>query len=295
MVPSSVALAPSASDVLKHRAMAALNKLPPFSPILHKLMASLAGEDVSFSKLGDLIEKDTVVAGNILHLVNSALYARHGTINSVRHALSILGVDKVRNTVLAMSVSRMLNHANTPAGWSMARFNLHSAAAAILSDQLAQHVPTVYPEGAFVAGLLHDVGRLLIAIGLPTEFGRVLQHYEHSGLSWIECEQVLLGFTHAQLSADALAIWEVPEPIQVAVRDHHAPPSFRPGQPAPLSCVLNAANQYINSIGESILVQQKSDGSGSAWIQSFSLPPETMEKMLADFQAEHKAMAQYFH
>jgi HD-like signal output (HDOD) protein len=275
--------------------MAALSKLPPFSPILNKLMASLAGEDVSFSKLGDLIEKDTVVAGNILHLVNSALYARHGTINSVRHALSILGVDKVRNTVLAMSVSRMLNHANTPAGWSMARFNLHSAAAAILSDQLAQHVPTVYPEGAFVAGLLHDVGRLLIAIGLPAEFGRVLQHYEHSGLSWTECEQELLGFTHAQLSADALAIWEVPEPIQVAVRDHHTPPSFRAGQPAALSCVLNAANQYINSIGESILVQQKSDGSGSTCIQSLGLPPETMEQMLADFQAEHKAMAQYFH
>ena len=77
------------ANKLSERAMGALGKLPPFSPILNKLLASLAGEDVSFAKLGDLIEKDTVVAGNILHLVNSALYARRATITSVRHALAL--------------------------------------------------------------------------------------------------------------------------------------------------------------------------------------------------------------
>ncbi|MGH9594428.1 MAG: HDOD domain-containing protein, partial [Bryobacteraceae bacterium] len=74
MVPEPEIQAASAPAVgaLKRRAMAAQGKLPPFSPILNKLLASLAGEDVSFTKLGDLIEKDTVVAGNVLHLVNSA-------------------------------------------------------------------------------------------------------------------------------------------------------------------------------------------------------------------------------
>ena len=74
------------AEKLSQRAMAALGKLPPFSPILNKLLASLAGEDVSFAKLGDLIEKDTVVAGNIMHLVNSALYARRAS-NAIQTAI----------------------------------------------------------------------------------------------------------------------------------------------------------------------------------------------------------------
>jgi hypothetical protein len=156
------------SNVLKQRALQTLGSLPPFSPILNRLMATLAGDNVSFSKLGDLMEKDTVIAGNLLSMVNSALYARRGTVNSVRHALTLLGIEKVRNAVLGMSLSRMWSKVDAPLSWSMARFDMHSAAVAILSDMLAQKLPVAYPEGAFVAGLLHDLGRLLIAIGQPS-------------------------------------------------------------------------------------------------------------------------------
>src|SRR6478609_2314272 len=180
--PAPVASTPSAK--LSERALGALGKLPPFSPILNKLLASLAGEDVSFAKLGDLIEKDAVVAGNIMHLVNSALYARRATITSVRHALALLGMDKVRNTLLGMSISRMWGQVKTPPAWSMARFNRHSAAVAVLSDQIASRVQADCAEGAFVAGLLHDLGRLLIALGLPDEFARLMKLHEHSEKSW---------------------------------------------------------------------------------------------------------------
>src|SRR5450755_109784 len=221
---------------LSQRAMAALGKLPPFSPILNKLLASLAGEDVSFATLGDLIEKDAVVAGNILHLVNSALYSRRATITSVRHALALLGMDKVRNTLLGMSISRMWSQVKTPPVWSMARFNRHSAAVAILSDQIASRLPAaVYPEGAFVGGLLHDLGRLLIALGLPDEFTRLVKMTEQSGRSWAECELELLGFTHAELSAEALEKSKFPEQVQIGVRDHHRPPAFHAGGTIALS------------------------------------------------------------
>jgi len=279
---------------LKQRALVALTKLPPFSPILNKLLASLAGEDVSFAKIGDLIEKDTVVAGNVLRLVNSALHGRTGNINSVRHALSILGVDKVRNAVLGMSISRMWNQVRTPPGWSMARFNMHSASVAILSDLMAQRLPVLYPEGAFVAGLFHDLGRLLVAMGLPEEFELVLQQYRHTDHAWVDCEQEILGFTHAELSADALAEWRLPEPIQQAARYHHDPEPFEPSGSIPLSRVLDAASRYANSMGDSILTEQKNDASGAAWIESFGLAPEVVERLVADYDAEHKAMAQFF-
>src|SRR5579863_686089 len=196
------------------RALRSLGSLPPFSPILTRLMASLAEEDVSFSALGDLIEKDAVVAANILHLVNSALYARVGTISSVRHAISLLGTTKLRNAVLGMSIARVWNRVRMPATWSMARFNMHSAAVAVLSDLLAQRVPVEYPEGAFVAGLMHDVGRLLIALALPEEYDQIVQMYAKGGCTFTECETQVLGFTHPELSAEAMEFWKLPEQIQ---------------------------------------------------------------------------------
>jgi HD-like signal output (HDOD) protein len=274
---------------LKQKTQRALGTLPPFSPILMRLLATLAEEDVSFGVLGDLIEKDTVVAANILHLVNSALYARRGTINSVRRAVSLLGTNKLRNAVLGMSIARVWNRVSMPPGWSMARFNMHSASVAVLSDLLAQKLPVEYPEGAFVAGLLHDAGRLLIALAVPQEHERVLEVYSKGGSTLTACEQEVLGFSHTELSADAIEFWKLPEEIQLAVRDHHSPPS----QGFPLSRVIDAANQYINSCGESILVRN-TDAADPRVIESLGLEPDKLQALLADFRTENETMASYF-
>lgn len=291
MVPLIPKSAISAALALKHKALRALGDLPPFPAILTRLIASLSGESVSFAKLGDLIEKDAVIAGNLLHLVNSALYARRGTINSVRHALSLLGVDKVRNAVLGMSITRMWSRVTMPASWSMARFNIHSSDTAILSDLLAQRLPVNYPEGAFVAGLLHDVGRMLIARALPAEHDRILAMHE-SGVPYLESELQVLGWTHPELSAEALAFWNLPEPISTAVRNHHVPDVESP-PPMPLSRVLAASNEYVNSIGASIL-PSNCDSVRTDMLESLGVNEDRLVSALAEFQIEHDAMAQFF-
>jgi putative nucleotidyltransferase with HDIG domain len=272
-----------------------LGELPTFSPILNRLLASLANEEISFVKLGDLIEKDPVMAGNLLHLVNSALYARRGSINSVRHALSLLGINKLRNAVLGMSITRMWNQVHTPSSWSMARFNMHSAAVAILADLLAQRLNVIYAEGAFVAGLLHDVGRLLIALGLTEEYGRILQMHESEGKALVICEMEITGITHPELSAKALEIWNLPEPIQNAVRYHHNPasdPSAK-NQEITLSRVLDASNQYVNSLGVSIL-KKCPDTADATLVESLGLSAEQLQAILAEFKTEYDAMSVFF-
>ncbi|MEO7144771.1 MAG: HDOD domain-containing protein [Bryobacteraceae bacterium] len=278
----------------REQALRALGNLPPFSPVLNKLLASLAKDDVSFGKIGDLIEKDTVMAGNVLRLVNSALYARSGSVNSVRHAVSLLGMNKLRNAVLGMSISRMWKNVKTPPDWSSGRFNLHSVAVAVLADLLAQRLPVNYPEGAFVAGLFHDLGRLLIAVGLPDEHVEIQRLYQQGSGTLLSCEEEVLGLTHPQLSAEALAVWNLPEPIRIAVAQHHQPqPSETPGK-FELAYLLDAANQHVNSIGIRIgAFTSGADAPQSERLEALGLG-DRLPPLLADFEAEHESLSGFF-
>jgi HD-like signal output (HDOD) protein len=280
----------------REKALRSVGGLPPFSPTLNRLLATLAHGDVSFAKVGDLIEKDTVVAGNVLHLVNSALYARRGTINSVRHAVSLLGINKLRNAVLGMSIARMWNKVTTPPGWSMGRFNQHAAATAILADLLAQNVSTDYPEGAFVAGLLHDVGRLLIALGLPDQHSEINTIYERGSRTLVECEMEVIGLTHPELSAAALEIWNLPLPIQTAVNFHHLPEADNSSKPGvmPLSRVVDGANQFVNAKGISISSDPPADAADPIRIGQLGLDEDRVVRLVTDFQAEYDSMLPFF-
>jgi HD-like signal output (HDOD) protein len=233
--------------------------LPPFSPILNRLLANLAKEDVQFSDISELIEKDTVLAGNLLRLVNSALYGLAGTVNSVRHALAIVGLEKMRNMVLTMSFARLWRRNAAVPGWSPVRFNLHSTAAAILADLIAQHVPVEYAEGAFTAGLFHDFGQFLVATVLPREFDSLqsclIQEYTNAE----DCEREIFGITHSELAAAALEGWRLPEAIVRAVRQHHSPEASSGGSFS-LSRVVQAANECVNRLGINVLASHPECG-----------------------------------
>lgn len=281
---------------MRQRALRALEQLPPFSPILNRLIASLANEDVSFAKIADLIEKDTVLAGNILRLVNSALYGLPGTVNSIRHAVSLLGINKLRNAALSMSVARMWNQIKTPPGWSMARFNLHSVGVAILADLLAQRLDVPYGEGAFAAGLFHDLGLLLVAIGLHDEYKQMTLLCPDSQKWLVDYELQVLGVSHAELSADALAAWNLPEPIQIAVR-YHGTPELDPtplaaGQTA-LSSVLNAADQHVRGMGTCVSLFENQTEDGHTALESLGLG-ERLSAIVSEFDAEFAAIQAYF-
>lgn len=236
----------------REQALKSLEQLPPFSPVLNRLLASLAHEDVSFAELATLIEKDTVLAGNILRLVNSALYGLPGTVSSVRHAVAILGLVKLRNVLLGMAITRLWRSVRTPPGWSAAQFNLHSTSVATLADLLVEAAPVPYAEGAFVAGLLHDLGKLLWALAFPRQFAIFWGVLERGGGRWAECERELGGVDHAELSAEALARWNLPEPIRRAVRFHHLPELANAGT-IELAHVVHAANLLAAEMGYGML------------------------------------------
>ena len=278
---------------LKDRALRALNQLPPFSPILSRLIATLAREDAGFKQVAAQIESDPVLSGTVLRMVNSALYGRRGTISSVRHAVALMGLDRLRNTTLSLSISQLWSRATAAPSWPASRFNLHCVATAILADMIAQNTDVIYPEGAFVAGLLHDFGKLLIAAGLPAEFEQIANRACASGCELAECELEMLGFSHAELSGAALERWNLPVEIQRAAARHHEP--LCAGSPLTLHSIVAAADLTVNRMGITLLPPSNDP----VPLEEIStLAPLGLDgkepHLLVNFQAEFDALRPFF-
>lgn len=277
----------------RDKALRSLGDLAPCSPVLHKLLATLSYEDVSFIQLAEIIEKDTVLAGNVLRLVNSALYGRRGTISSVRHAISLIGLVKLRNMAMTLSLAGLWNRGAAPEGWSAVRFNLHATAVAIIADLVAQRVPVVYPEGAFAAGLLHDIGLLLIVTALPEEFRQIRRRYLDGGGALEDCEREVLGIGHGELSAAALVAWNMPEPIQKAVRQQGHPP-VAAGPELPLGRLLDVADRVAAAEGWTVLdIIQPPEASSQAILAEIGAG-EFAPALLEEFRAEFEPIRSFF-
>lgn len=283
----------TASDSpVQEKAIAALNQLPPFSPTLNRLLASLAKEDVFVAEIARIVEKDAVLAGQVLKLVNSALYARSGTINSVGHAVAILGLNKLRNLALSMSVTRMWKQMKTPPSWSQADFNMHSVATALMADGLAQNLGVHYPEGAFTAGLLHAMGKMLFAFGLPVEFEEAVKEYG-GGQPAETIEHKRIGCCHSDLAAMALAHWKLPVEIQAAVKHQHEWLPERDGK-RELSSLLHLAHDIVHQLNVSFAAcPVPEQPSLDAVFGDLGLA-ERQERILGDFRREFEALRAFF-
>lgn len=283
----------------KQKALNSLSSLPPLSPILNRLLASVGKEDISFAQLAALIEKDTVLAGNVLKTVNSALYGCSGTINSVNHAIAIMGLTELRNTALSFSVNRMWKSIRTPRGWSMARFNSHSVATAMMADIIIEWVPVEYAEGAFVGGLFHDIGKLLIAIALVDQYENITRLMEALPPGDVrtaeDCETEFLGVNHCELSAAALENWKLPNPIRLAVLHHHqpksAPKELAGGGQFHLADIIHAADATVNDLDITMRLPRKGYVVPSVHPALVDLGlADRAPKLVADFLTEFEAI-----
>src|SRR5690349_20200948 len=148
------------------RAIRLANDLPPLSAIARRLLTTMCspGAEPSLGEVASWIESDTLTSGKVLALANSAFYGRSVPILSVRVAIARLGLNPLRSLILGSSLNRLWSQLPTPRQWSTSRFNAHSIATAVLCEMIASTLTPPDSQLAFLAGLLHDTGRLLIAV-----------------------------------------------------------------------------------------------------------------------------------
>ncbi len=199
-----------------------LRNLPTLPHILVKLIGACNKEEVDIVEVASLVEKDPALSTKILKLVNSAFYGLPKKIESIHHSISYLGTGTIKNIAIGSSIHQTFRPQKGSSLFNMKIFWWHSLRCAVLARLIARETNYKNPEEAFLTGLLHDIGRLVLWVNYPNEYSKLLE--KHNGRpDLLLAGEIRQGVTHCEIGAWLLHRWNL-QPFMVdAVLYHHEP------------------------------------------------------------------------
>jgi HD-like signal output (HDOD) protein len=208
---------------LKSKILRSLVELPPMPNIILKAREVIQDSHSSLKDLSAVIEHDQAIVARVLALANSAYYGLSGLVSSIQHASILLGQKTLSELIMIAACSRLLS--KRLKGYQLDPGDLwqHSLAVAIGARIIAGKKNTQLVEDAFIAGLLHDAGKIILdpyLLERKKEFKKLLKEGEHG---FVEAEKKILGFDHAEVMSRASRFWRYPETQSTAIRYHHYP------------------------------------------------------------------------
>jgi len=211
-----------------------IKSLPAVPAIYQQLTNELRKEDASMEQIGEIISRDVGMTAKILQLVNSAFFGLPQPISNPGEAVMYLGLSTVRALVLSLQVFSQFKNPDL-AGFSLNALADHCWTTAVFARRIgrAERCDTKTTDQCFLAGLLHGIGRIILADGLPEQYKKVWNEARQNQRPIWETEQTEFGATHADVGAYLLGLWGLPNPIIEAVALQHRPglciaPGFSP-------------------------------------------------------------------
>jgi putative nucleotidyltransferase with HDIG domain len=198
-----------------------VEQLPSVPNLYLELADAMDRPDASNLKIARIIEKDGPMAAKTLQVVNSACFGMLRQITSLDNAVAYLGMDLIKDLSLAVYIFAALEGKVTRSGFSFDAEQQHSLLVARVAKRLISG--SRHAQNAFTAALLHDIGKLVLAVCIPEKFAKIIAECKTSGRPSHEIEAEMLGVTHAEAGAYLLALWGLPGPIVEAVAYHHNP------------------------------------------------------------------------
>jgi len=200
--------------------VAEVNDLPALPQITAQVIKLTEDPNSNVRDLGDLIGKDQSLTAKVLRLANSAYYGFPRRISTVSQAIVILGFNTIRSLVMAASVHNVLSR--EVAGYSLGQGELwkHSLGVAMGARMLSKRTRMESPEEAFVGGLVHDIGKVVLSHYVQSEFVAIVKLVQE-GTPFMLAEEQVLGFDHAAVGARVAAKWNLPPNLVKAIAGHH--------------------------------------------------------------------------
>jgi putative nucleotidyltransferase with HDIG domain len=210
-------------DLIQRRVLKRVKDIPSLPQFVIETLKKLDDPKSSASDVGDILSKDEGLVLRVLKLANSAYYGLSRRITSISEAIALLGFKTVKSIVMAASVYKFMDGAFT--GYSLDRGELwrHAQVVASTSHYLSEKLKAGDPEEAFVGGLMHDIGKIVLNDYVRFGYSIILRLVEEDGVSFCDAEQQVLGFDHAHVGALIMEQWNLPEAYSYITHYHHSP------------------------------------------------------------------------
>nr|NJM00965.1 HDOD domain-containing protein [Desulfobacula sp.] len=213
---------PSSGDIKKTLSLED-GKLPSFPQAAAKLLEASKDEKSSLADLSIIVETDPGISIRVLEIVNSAMYGLKRRVTALSEAVVFLGLNEIKKLALGMTVFEKLFKSGRTEKFDRLLFWRHCISTAVLSMEIAKETRYPDPEEAYIAGLLHDIGKVLLDVRGRVNYGDFIAELETSADLIIEKERSVLGLGHDDVGAFFCSRWKLPENLALAVKYHHQP------------------------------------------------------------------------
>ncbi len=193
-----------------------INTLPTVPGVLKRLSVIIEKPRITLVEISAFISNDPALTTKVLKMVNSAIYGFPGRIASVSHATMLLGLNVIKGLLLGVSVFEQMQK-------TMNGLYEHSLACAIASRVIAQKKGMKEPEEVSVAGLLHDIGKVILMLEFQKEYETAMSEAQTRGISIFEAEKVQFAATHANVGSWLAEKWRFPRNLIEVIEYHHRP------------------------------------------------------------------------
>ena len=200
-----------------------VERIPRLPDTAMRLISTLSDPGSSIGEIVDCIRYDQAITAEVLRLCNSAYFGLSRRVNSIDDATRLLGTAKVLQLVMSAHTQALLSRPQEGYGLIPGALWEHSVAVALGSQHYARHLGLHELGQLFTAGLLHDIGKVVLNEFVAAEFAAIVDLVTRKQMSFLEAEQQVLGYTHPEVGIRLAEVWSLPEDIARCIRYHHTP------------------------------------------------------------------------
>ncbi|MFC1523670.1 HDOD domain-containing protein [Thermodesulfobacteriota bacterium] len=223
-------------------------QLPTLPVIASNIMKLANDPDTSAQDLAAFIEQDPAITNKLLMLANSAFYGQAKAVETVQRAVMVIGFNEVTRLALSVSVMSSFDLKGVEKILNMRNLWMHSICCATAAETMARIVGLKESEHIFVIGLLHDMGKIVLAIAMPEEYATILNSASERKVPLCLVEAESMGVNHADLAGHFMKEWNFPDSLRLPVKFHHAPMKC-PGDFQRQAMVVSVANFFCHKVG----------------------------------------------
>lgn len=217
----------------------AVKDLPTLPTVLEEVSKLLEDPQSSSQQIAKLISRDQVLSAKVLKMVNSPIYGFPGRISTIQHALVLLGYNVMKGLIISTSVFELMTK-------SMVGLWEHSVGCAMACNAIAREAGFKEPEEYAVAGLLHDLGKVIVSLQLPQAKDEIDGLVREENLLYLEAEKRILGFGHDRVNAWVADHWNLPLNLKIGISGHHRPVT---AQHYPkMACVVHVGDFLVRTL-----------------------------------------------